>query len=75
MVSPASTRVSRWSLVVVPLICWLALISDGYDLFAYGATLPGMIGHEPWNITAGEGGAVASLPWSACCAARWSPGR
>src|SRR6478609_10065230 len=64
MVSPTPAtrdRVSRWSLVVVPLICWLALISDGYDLFAYGATLPGLIGQAPWNITAGEGGVLASM--------------
>jgi AAHS family benzoate transporter-like MFS transporter len=53
--------VTRGALIVVPLICWLALIADGFDLFAYGATLPGMIGKDPWNITAAEGGAVASL--------------
>lgn len=61
MVSSASPRVTRGALIVVPLICWLALIADGFDLFAYGATLPGMIGQDPWNITAAQGGAVASL--------------
>ena len=61
MVSSASPRATRGALVIVPLICWLALIADGFDLFAYGATLPGMIGKEPWNITAAQGGAVASL--------------
>lgn len=61
MVSSASPRVTRGALIIVPLICWLALIADGFDLFAYGATLPGMIGHDPWNITAAQGGAVASL--------------
>ena len=53
--------VSRWAIVVVPLICWLALISDGYDLFSYGATLPGLIDSAPWNITAAQGGLVGSL--------------
>jgi AAHS family benzoate transporter-like MFS transporter len=53
--------VSRWAVVVVPLICWLALISDGYDLFSYGATLPGLIDSEPWFITAAQGGLVGSL--------------
>jgi AAHS family benzoate transporter-like MFS transporter len=53
--------VSRWAIVVVPLICWLALISDGYDLFSYGATLPGMIDAAPWHITAAQGGLVGSL--------------
>jgi AAHS family benzoate transporter-like MFS transporter len=53
--------VTRWALLVVPLICWLGLVSDGYDLFSYGATLPGMIGVGPWNITAAEGGLVGSI--------------
>ena len=52
---------SRWAALVVPLICWLALISDGYDLFSYGATLPGLIDTQPWYITAGQGGLVGSL--------------
>ena len=39
--------VSRWAIAVVPVICWLALISDGYDLFSYGATLPGLIDADP----------------------------
>src|SRR4051794_26499362 len=58
---PDARPVTRWALVVVPLICWLGLISDGYDLFSYGATLPGMIGVGPWNITAAEGGLVGSI--------------
>ncbi len=53
--------VSRRALVIVPLICWLGLISDGYDLFSYGATLPGLIDAAPWYITAGQGGLVGSL--------------
>ena len=59
-VSPAQP-VSRWAIMVVPVICWLALISDGYDLFSYGATLPGMIDADPWHITAAQGGLVGSL--------------
>ena len=57
----ANRPVSRWAALVVPLICWLALISDGYDLFSYGATLPGLIDTQPWFITAGQGGLVGSL--------------
>ena len=57
----ANRPVSRWAAMVVPLICWLALISDGYDLFSYGATLPGLIDTQPWFITAGQGGLVGSL--------------
>src|SRR6478609_5049049 len=55
-INPEARPVTRWALLAVPLICWLGLVSDGYDLFSYGATLPGMIGVDPWNITAGSGG-------------------
>ncbi|MFD9660901.1 MFS transporter [Rhodococcus sp. NPDC059968] len=46
--------------VLVPVLCWAALLSDGYDLFVYGATLPALIGHAPWFITAGAAGTVGS---------------
>lgn len=58
---PDARPVTRWALLVVPFICWLGLVSDGYDLFSYGATLPGMIKVDPWNITAAQGGLVGSL--------------
>ena len=61
MMSSLSPHRRRSGSLLVPIICWLALIADGFDLFAYGATLPGMIGKDPWNITAAQGGAVASL--------------
>ncbi|MGY0498290.1 MFS transporter [Nocardia sp. FBN12] len=54
-----STRVGRGA-VLVPILCWAALLSDGYDLFVYGATLPALIGHEPWHITAAAAGFVGS---------------
>lgn len=60
-INPEARPVTRWALLAVPLICWLGLVSDGYDLFSYGATLPGMIGVDPWNITAAEGGLVGSI--------------
>ncbi|MFW0796826.1 MFS transporter [Gordonia sp. CPCC 205515] len=47
--------------IVVPLLCWLALLSDGYDLFVYGATLPAIVGHQPWFVTASAAGLVGSL--------------
>ena len=68
MVSPTPAtrdRVSRWSIVVVPLICWLALISDGYDLFAYGATLPGLaagaVGRHAWFMDNGDHDYVTTM--------------
>ena len=60
--------------MVVPLICWLALISDGYDLFSYGATLPGLIDADPWHITAAQGGLVGQHePDRHAAPDHWSP--
>lgn len=49
------------SLVVVLLLCWAALAADGYDLMAYGATLPALIGRPPFHIAVGEGGHIGSI--------------
>ncbi|ADX72845.1 aromatic acid/H+ symport family MFS transporter [Pseudarthrobacter phenanthrenivorans] len=42
-------------------ICWLGLVADGYDLYVYGATLPGIIGPSPFGVTTGAAGAVGSF--------------
>jgi MFS transporter, AAHS family, benzoate transport protein len=58
---PTSARPSTRAAVLVPLLCWLALIADGYDLFSYGATVPGLLAEPDWGVTPGSAGAVASL--------------
>jgi MFS transporter, AAHS family, benzoate transport protein len=58
--TPASRTTAR-SALLVPLVCWLALIADGYDLFSYGATVPGLLAEPGWGVTPGSAGAVASL--------------
>ncbi|MGY1707369.1 MFS transporter [Geodermatophilus sp. SYSU D00697] len=57
----APARPARRAAVLVPLLCWLALIADGYDLFSYGATVPGLLAEPGWGVTPGGAGAVASL--------------
>ncbi|MGY1693141.1 MFS transporter [Geodermatophilus sp. SYSU D01105] len=57
----APARPARRAAVLVPLLCWLALIADGYDLFSYGATVPGLLTEPGWGVTPGGAGAVASL--------------
>ncbi len=62
--SPLATTplaTTRRAQLLVPLLCWLALIADGYDLFSYGATVPGLLAEPGWGVTAGSAGAVASL--------------
>ncbi|MGY1643515.1 MFS transporter [Geodermatophilus sp. SYSU D00703] len=60
MDTPAPRTTAR-SALLVPLLCWLALVADGYDLFSYGATVPGLLAEPGWAVTPGEAGAVASL--------------
>lgn len=43
------------------LICWLALLCDGYDLYVYGATLPGFLSNPDWGVTKSLAGAVGSI--------------
>ena len=42
-------------------ICWLALVCDGYDLYVYGATLPGFLGDPEWGVTTALAGTVGSF--------------
>lgn len=43
------------------LICWFALLCDGYDLYVYGATLPGFLSDPVWKVTKASAGAVGSI--------------
>lgn len=46
---------------MIYVLCWLCLVADGYDLMSYGATLPSLIGHPPFDLTVAQGGHIASL--------------
>ena len=67
MDSPATThdrrdtRTAPRSALPVFVTCWLALLADGYDLYVYGATLPGFIGPQNWGVTREQAGLVGSL--------------
>ncbi|MFE3457921.1 MFS transporter [Nocardiopsis aegyptia] len=52
---------TRPSAITVFLLCWLALLFDGYDLYVYGATLPGFLGDPSWGATPALAGTVGSL--------------
>lgn len=56
-----ATTPRRRSRLTVLILCWLCLVADGYDLMVYGATLPGLIGLEPFRLTPDQGGHIASL--------------
>ncbi|MFD9666764.1 MFS transporter [Rhodococcus sp. NPDC059968] len=52
-----STRRSSASIVA---LCFVIIVYDGYDLVVYGATVPSLLAYEPWQLTAGQIGAIGS---------------
>lgn len=56
--SPAMTR----SGLLVLVICWLAVVSDGYDVVIYGAVLPSLFQEPGWGLTPSTAGMIGSLP-------------
>ncbi len=56
----ADTSLSR-SRVPIFLLCWLCLVADGYDLMAYGATLPSLIAKPPFALTVSHAGFIGSI--------------
>ncbi|WP_307607963.1 MFS transporter [Pseudarthrobacter sp. W1I19] len=59
--STMNSNAPRKSLAGIFVLCWLGLLADGYDLYVYGATLPGLIGQPPFSVTPAGAGAVGSL--------------
>ena len=53
-----SLSTPTWAILI---ICWLALLCDGYDLYVYGATLPGFLGNPEWGVTKSLAGTVGSI--------------
>ncbi|MEW6637483.1 MAG: MFS transporter, partial [Actinomycetota bacterium] len=45
---------------LVPVLCGLAVMFDGYDLIVYGAVLPALLEYQPWSLTAEQAGAIGS---------------
>ncbi len=46
---------------VILFLCFLALLADGYDLYVYGATLPGFLSNPEWGVTKSLAGTVGSI--------------
>ncbi|WAC57500.1 MFS transporter [Gordonia sp. SL306] len=45
---------------IVPVICCIAVIFDGYDLSVFATTIPSLLDYEPWNLDAARTGLIAS---------------
>lgn len=54
---PVTTRTRAW----VPLLCWLAIVLDGYDAVVLGAVLPSLIDDPNIAVTAASGTWIASV--------------
>ncbi len=54
--SPPATR----SAIIVPIICCIAVIFDGYDLSVFATTIPSLLDYEPWHLDAAQVGLIAS---------------
>ena len=50
----------RKSAAVVILLCFVAIVFDGYDLIVYGAIVPSLLEYEPWGLTPVQTGAYGS---------------
>lgn len=61
MKTTTTTTMLKTPVWAILLLCWLALLCDGYDLYVYGATLPGFLGNPDWGVTKSLAGTVGSI--------------
>lgn len=47
--------------LVVTVLCFLAIVFDGYDLVIFGSTVPSLLADESWSIDAAQVGVIGSL--------------
>ena len=57
---PASPR-PAW---LVPVLCWLIVVFDGYDLIVYGTTISSLQAEPGWGLTASAAGFIGSLAFA-----------
>ncbi len=46
--------------VFVVIVCWLAIIFEGYDLIVYGAVLPSLLHYKAWSLNSAQAGVIGS---------------
>lgn len=54
------TAVGGHRRAMVVLVCFAAIVYDGYDLIVYGATIPDLLAYEQWEISKTTAGAIGS---------------
>lgn len=58
---PALRSVSTRRSILAVLICWLLVVSDGYDLIVYGMVQTSLIEDTGWGLTDATAGTLGSL--------------
>ncbi|GAA3586514.1 aromatic acid/H+ symport family MFS transporter [Klugiella xanthotipulae] len=56
-----TTGVSRFKFLFVPIICFLTIVFDGYDLVVFGSTTQSILADKAWNFTPEMIGYTGSL--------------
>ncbi|MDT0307544.1 MFS transporter [Streptomyces sp. DSM 44917] len=59
--APAPSTASRRTRITALLLGMLLLTLEGYDTVAFGATVPLLLGPEPWNLSLSDVGLLGSV--------------
>ena len=52
---------THWKGHSVLILCFLAIVFDGYDLVVYGSTVPTILKFQEWGVTPAQAGLIGSL--------------
>ena len=58
--SAAPAEKATSAIWLVPVLCGLAVMFDGYDLIVYGTVVPALLAYEPWALSAEQVGLIGS---------------
>ncbi len=58
--SAAPAEKATSAIWLVPVLCGLAVMFDGYDLIVYGTVVPALLAYEPWGLTPERVGLIGS---------------
>lgn len=59
--SPTPTARKRRTGLTVLVLCFVAIVFDGYDLVVYGSVLPSILAYEEWGMQPEQAGLIGSL--------------
>ncbi|HSO17307.1 MAG TPA: aromatic acid/H+ symport family MFS transporter [Arthrobacter sp.] len=51
----------RWKGHAVLILCFVAIVFDGYDLVVYGSTVPTILKFQEWGVNPAQAGLIGSL--------------